>query len=153
VKLNRWIGSDFMSPRYREALCEVNYIISGLDIEDKNKIPQKFLDFIESNKEKRYDLSGIDINNLREETYAILAFLYRKFFADDNEKNELEIEYQRKLKIEKEMLNNVTHKTIDYSPKVISYDEPKVVKDIIEYKKEPWYSNIFNKIRYIMKGK
>ena len=91
-----------MSPRYKEALFEVSYVINNLENEDKEKIPQKFREFIEKNKLKIN--KQVDTENLTQEAYAILEFVYRKFFAENEEKEELEKEYIERLKIEHEKL-------------------------------------------------
>lgn len=68
-----------MSPRYAEALVEVEYILDMLELDELEKIPKTFMEFITKNKAKRYEVTSIE--NLREETLAILAIVYRKYLA------------------------------------------------------------------------
>lgn len=141
-----------MSPRYIEALGEVNYVISGLDVEDRIRIPEKFMNFIESNKSRI--AKKIDVENLSEEAYAILAFVYRKFLANSEESEKLELEYQERLKAEKEVVkNNITsYKGIEYKPKVIGQnDSPKEVNQLIHYEQQKWYEKLFSQIKGMFK--
>jgi len=138
-----------MSPRYMIALAEVDYIITELDTIYKEKIPENFKKFVKNNKAKQD--GEVDINNLKEETYAILAFIYRKFLASKEEKEKLELEYRVKLKEEKETLKLSVHKEINYSPKVLKNDVEKHLNLPITYKKSKWYINLFNKIKLLLK--
>ena len=141
-----------MSPRYIEALGEVNYVISNLDIEDRIRIPEKFMNFIGSNKSRI--AKNIDVENLSEEAYAILAFVYRKFLASPEESEKLELDYQERLKNEKEVVKNnvTTYKGIEYKPKVIGQDDsPKEIKQLIHYEQQKWYEKVFSKIKLMFK--
>ena len=91
-----------MSPRYAEALVEVEYVLNMLELDELKKIPKTFMEFIAKNKAKRYEVTSIE--NLREETLAILAIIYRKYLADPEEREMLEKEYYEKLKLEKAQL-------------------------------------------------
>jgi len=136
-----------MSPRYIEALNEVDYVINGLDIEDKEKIPEKLRKFINENKNKSDKI--IDIENLSEEAYAILAFIYRKFLSTNEERKALEEEYIRKLKAEKESLKNRKSKEINYNTSSVKESD---IKDlVIENKAEKWYLKLINRIKSILK--
>lgn len=142
-----------MSPRYMEALSEVDYIISNLEQEELEKIPNKLRDFIKNNKSKTYMIG--DIDNLREETYAILAFIYRKFLVPVEEQEKLEREYNEKLKNEKEMIaEKLINSDINYSIKVINTDTiENIMKDnmfLTEYVEEKWYKKIFDKIKKLL---
>ena len=44
----------YVSPRYMEALSEVDYVINNLEREEIEKIPIKFREFIMKNKSKSY---------------------------------------------------------------------------------------------------
>ena len=135
-----------MSPRYIEALSEVSYVINKLEDYDKEKIPEKFRNFIEKNKLK-YD-KVVDTKNLSEETYAILAIIYRKFLATKEEREELEKEYIRKLKAEKDELTNKKYKKISYDFEVKEVNDKKDL--IVECKVEKWYMKLFNKIKQLI---
>jgi len=145
-----------MSPRYMDALSEVDYIVNGLEISELSKIPENFRNFIKNNKSKYYDTNflknDIEVQKLKEETRAILAIIYRKYLAPVEEREKLEREYHEKiLREKKELANNkkVEIKEIDYSPKVLKSEEPMSIHK--EYKKEKWYEKLLNKIKLIFK--
>ena len=95
-----------MTPNYSEALCEVSYIINNLDKNDYNKIPVNFIEFIEKNKSRYYQID-FNINmpyenlNLKKETLAILGIIYRKFLSPIEKREELNKRYYERLKEEK----------------------------------------------------
>lgn len=148
-----------MSPRYMEALSEVDFIISGLESSEINKIPENFRNFIKNNKSKYYDTNSlkedIEVQKLKEETRSILAIIYRKYLAPIEEREELERKYQEKIREEKKELANRDKyevKEINYSPKVLKNEDSKPIhKEIVEYKKEKWYARLLNKIKSIFK--
>ncbi|MBP3285071.1 MAG: hypothetical protein J6M02_06185 [Clostridia bacterium] len=137
-----------MSPRYQEALGEVDYILSQIGREEVEKIPQKFRDFIQKNKAKRYEVK--DAENLREETFAILAIIYRKFLASPEEREMLEREYQEKLQEEGDNENYTQSAKIDYSPKVISQNTAdNTGSALIKAEENKWYRKLFHKIKNV----
>ena len=137
-----------------EALSEVDYVINNLEREEIEKIPIKFREFIMKNKSKSYRVETFE--NLREETYAILYFIYRKFLASDDEKEELERKFMDKLKSEKRQ--EVQNTEINYSTKIIEKDDAsEVMKEkraIVEYTEKKWYEKMFEKIKKLfVRGK
>lgn len=145
-----------MSPRYKEALCEVDYVLDKLQSDDLEKIPYKFREFIKNNKSKIYDITNID--KLKEETLAILNFIYRKYLSPIEEREKLEQEFLDRLKQEKELLKyNKVNSQIDYSPKVIVDNEKKVeiseCTDVAEYVQDKWYKRVFYKIKCLFNHK
>ena len=82
-----------LSIEYSEALSEIDDIFEHLDIELLNKIPQKFKNFVSSNKSKTYKPNldhskKINEINLREKTKEILSVIYMNFLCDDAQKSE-----------------------------------------------------------------
>lgn len=145
-----------MNQRYKEALSEVEFVLGNLEPSEVAKIPKNFRDFITENKCKWYEIT--DDNNLKEETLAILAIIYRKFLAPVEERAELEREYQEKLKKEKEELKQMREKNESVSTTEIKYNfaqpsipkEPESVQEkneLMEYKSEKWYMKLFNKLK------
>lgn len=137
-----------------ESLSEVDYVINNLEREEIEKIPIKFREFIMKNKSKSYRVETFE--NLREETYAILDFIYRKFLASADEKEELERKFMDKLKSEKRQ--EIQNTEIDYSTKIIGKDDAsEVMKEkraIVEYTEKKWYEKMFEKIKKLfVRGK
>jgi len=98
-----------MSYRYCEAFAEVDYILTGLKESERMQIPKSLLDVIHERKAKNYEFH-IDLSkslfeqNLKNETLAVLALIYRKYLSNAEEKEFLERRYQETLK-EPEMIN------------------------------------------------
>ena len=99
-----------VSDAYSEAAVEVLDILNHTREEDVNKIPKKFLEFLENNKSKTY-ISNLDHTktikemNLKPKTEALLGLIYLKYWANDEEKivfkkraKEIEIKYQEELR-------------------------------------------------------
>ncbi len=85
---------------YKEAYCEVLYIINNMHKENRNKISKKFIDFLENKKSSEYIVHNICMqnpNSLKRETKIILSILYRNYFCTEEEKVEKEMADQKAL--------------------------------------------------------
>lgn len=98
------------SVAYSEAATEVLQILERTEIESVNKIPKKFIEFLEKNKSKTYNpkfdwTRPIKELNLKPKTEALLGIIYLKYWANEEEKiaftkrvKENEERYQEELK-------------------------------------------------------
>ena len=92
-----------ISVAYSEAAVEVLDILKHTKEEDVNKIPKKFIEFLESNKSKTY-ISKLDHTktikemDLKPKTHALLGLIYLKYWANEEEKVNLKKE-QKKMKL------------------------------------------------------
>ena len=71
---------------YKLAFSEVLVIINSLHPENRKRIPNKFISFLEESKYKDYNPTQEEINlvnekSLRKETRVILAIIYKKYFS------------------------------------------------------------------------
>lgn len=71
---------------YKLAFSEVLVIINNLHPENRKRIPNKFISFLEESKYKDYNPTQEEINlenekSLRKETRVILAIIYKKYFS------------------------------------------------------------------------
>lgn len=78
---------------YYNALAEVADILKHIKKEERDMVPNSFIEFIEENKSKTYkvDLDYTqEISNmkLKEKTKALLSYMYIKYWANEDEKNE-----------------------------------------------------------------
>ncbi|MBE5812802.1 MAG: hypothetical protein E7314_04025 [Clostridiales bacterium] len=145
-----------MNQKYKQALSEVEYVLTQLEPEEKAKIPETFKNFVIENKCKWYEIS--DDDELSEEALAILAIIYRKFLAPIEEREELERIYQKKLKKEKEEIKLIEESIRKVSGEQINYNfvQPNIAKkemnsaELINYEKEEWYMKLFKKIKKIL---
>ena len=89
-----------------QAYSEVYEIINLLDIEYIDKIPKKILRFFDDNRDKSYrkninPFQDISTQNLKKDTIVIFSMLNLKYFANQEEKDELKQLYiQNKQNIE-----------------------------------------------------
>lgn len=95
---------------YSEAVAEVLDILSHTSKDDLEKIPIKFINFLEKNKSKTYkaelDYSkNINEIKLKSKTKAMLGLIYMNYWADEEEKKnfkqkirENEIKYQAEMR-------------------------------------------------------
>ena len=73
---------------YQKAFSEIKYIIDNLEEEIKNKIPDKFKEFIVKNMDKTYKVKmpleyGLDKCKLSNKTKEILSLIYRDYLCLD----------------------------------------------------------------------
>ncbi len=78
---------------YTNAFTEVYYILQNTDESLLNKIPNKFIQFIQNNMNRDYNVEikkdfPIDKQPLLKETEAILSLIYRSYWATSDEKLE-----------------------------------------------------------------
>lgn len=148
-----------VSVAYSEAAVEVLDILKHTREEDVNKIPRKFIEFLENNKSETYiaDLDhtkAIKEMDLKPKTQALLGLIYLKYWADEEGKRafkkkakENEIKYQEELR-EKYNTDNLFK-----NKKEIIKDEnikEEMVLQTIQH--ETFIQRIINKIKGIFRG-
>ena len=144
-----------MNIRFRKGISETLDILNHMEKEETDKIPNKFIKYLEENKLEDYtpefdhslELSQM---NLSEETKDILAVIYMNYWCDAEEKKdyaeilkENENKYQEELKVK-------------YNPDKI-FDKTTMQQEtqneenvgIVEYKKMNFFKRIFNRIKKI----
>ena len=124
---------------YSKACSEVDFILEHISPEDKERIPDKVINFFKDNKSFFYK-TNIDTNkklkdqDISDETKAFLKIIYYKYFANEEQKKEFE-----------KMLNKEESNEIFDSKAIL--EEPKeninMQNKMIEYKDN---INIFQKI-------
>lgn len=149
-----------MDKDYREAFAEVLEVIKNSNDNIKKRIPQKFIAFLEKNKDDNY-IVKIDFNNvnwddsLKSETLAVLALIYRDYIISQEERKKLLIEEQEELiKIENELREkyNPDNVFVNRNQKLeneqdINTNETKMIEysESIFTKIKKWLKNLFNK--------
>lgn len=145
---------------YSEAATEVLTILEHTEIEEVNKIPKNFIKFLKENSSKTYktdfDFSKpINELNLKQKTQSILAIIYLKYWANEEEKKafkkrikENEEKYQQELK--KQYSTDNLFKT---KKGIIENFENQTQKNLLpEVKKENFIQKIINKMKKIFSG-
>lgn len=102
---------------YRNAFKEVFDILNNTEEELRNKVPTKFMKFLEDNMNKQYKTNiqldvEIDKQLLLKETEAILSLIYRSYWATEEEKIEFAQKDKREL-IENEEKQKQQYKDIN----------------------------------------
>lgn len=144
---------------YSEAATEVLTILEHTEIEEVNKIPKNFIKFLKENSSKTYkpdfDFSKpINELNLKQKTQSILAIIYLKYWANEEEKKafkkrikENEEKYQQELK--KQYSTDNLFKT---KKGIIENFENQTQKYLLpEVKKENFIQKIINKMKKIFR--
>ena len=141
-----------------EAAVEFNSILEYTSEDLKNKIPKKFLDFLQSIQSETYKFEydktkKLDEQKLKPKTRGLIALVYQDYICNDAEKEEY---IQKSQKIIKQIEENKREK---YNPNDIFKDK-KIENDkdttntveIAEYKKSI-IKKIINKIKNIFTKK
>lgn len=139
--------------KYRDAFKEVYEILENTDNELLQKIPKKFLIFIKDNMSEDYvtkivSNKTLDEQELLEETEAILALIYRSYWATEEEKKE----FQEKAKKEIEE-NQIQYKNIEeiFASRNNKMNNMVINKELIVVKEKNIFSRILEKIKKFFK--
>ena len=141
-----------------EAAVEFNCILEYTSEEVKNRIPKKFLDFLQSIQSKTYKFEydktkKLDEQKLKPKTRGLIALVYQDYICNETEKEEY---IQKSKKIIKQIEESKREK---YNPNDIFKDK-KIENDkdttntveIVEYK-ESIIKRIIRKIKNIFTKK
>ena len=153
-----------VSIRTRQAYSEMVSFIELLDENDKNKIPSSVKKFFKEEMDKNYvKMIKKDIpigeQNLKEETFALIALIYLKYLCNDkNEKDRLmniyasnEKSYRKEIR-QKYDIENIFKEKLDKKIETkleIKKSDQSEEKSLIQYK-ESVFKKIVKKIKEII---
>lgn len=150
-----------MNPDYREAFEEIYEIFKLMPKELINKIPSKFIEMIDEERDKEYNANikePLEQQKLKNETIIILGLIYRDFLCSPEERKRLQEKDARELReVEKALEYELREK---YNPDNIFVKknkientniQPKVENSLIDTKSEKWYKKILNLIKSLFK--
>lgn len=139
---------------HSNALYQISEILKYVDDSLKNKIPEKFINYIESNKSKDYNWE-IDTNlpleeqDLLQPTKEILTVIYRNYICNNSEREELdkvlnenEINYQNELREKYNPDNIFKKRNKNIEPEQVENDTTSIV-----VYKESFFKKILSKIK------
>ena len=89
-----------MKQEYKKAFSEVNEIIKMMPDELTNRIPSKFKEMLEDERDKEYNPNiqePLEKQKLKNETIIILGLIYRDFLCPTDEKRRLQEKDAREL--------------------------------------------------------
>lgn len=132
---------------YKKAYAELYEIIKALDDEDKEKIPESYIEFVKDNMDKEYSFTfdkdkDLSMQNLKVETKALLVKLYEEYIANEDEK-EYWKQYDSKCyeiaeeEKRKKYSQDIFNKNKEIESEQEKQEETKEEKELIEYK-ENW---------------
>ena len=112
---------------YKIAFAEVDDVLELTEPELIKLIPQKFRQFLKDNRDVNYKIQlnpekSLKEQNISEKAKAIIALIYKDYFASENELIALTQKLDEEFKLEKEK----------YNPDKIFEDNKKVNIDVIE---------------------
>lgn len=132
------------------AYSEVNFIISKMSKELREKIPIELIEFIQNRDNKQHKINSESVKDieLHEDTKKILSVIYTDYIATEEERTiiknkekliELKRENEKKEKFGVEVFKN----------KENNNDEITKTTMLIKFK-EKWYQKLFEKIKKIL---
>lgn len=140
------IGQD-----YSIAISETLEILNHTEKEDVDKIPIKFLEFLQNNASKTY-ISTLDFSkplkdmNLNTKTIGILSIIYKKYWCNDEERKLFEEKLkQNEIKYQKLLDENYNVNRL-FENKKVKNEKRLNVTSLIEYTEQKWYEKLFAKI-------
>lgn len=152
-----------MKQEYKEAFTEVNEIIKMMPDELVNKIPSKFREMLEDERDKEYNPNiqePLEKCKLKNETIIILGSIYRDFLCSPDEKRRLQEKDARELQeVEKAIEEQIREK---YDPDdifknrnkiVLQEEQPSEETRMTIVQEEKWYQKIFNLIKGLFRKK
>lgn len=138
----------------QEALTEVYEILKVTPIELTSKIPTKFRKMVEDNRARDYRFNleePFDERDLKQETIVILGLIYRDFFADPEEREELQLKDKEEIKrVEEEMNKQYDMNTIFQQRNAKNKNEEEET-DLILYKEQNFFKKLLSLIRGVFK--
>lgn len=148
-----------ISVAYSEAAVEVLDILEHTKKEDVNKIPKKFIEFLENNKSKTY-ISNLDHTktikemNLKPKTQALLGLIYLKYWANEEEKIEFRKKAQaNEFNYQKELNEKYNPNNLFKNKNAVNIEKNETIQQtsLVEIKKETIMQKIISKIKEIFR--
>ena len=139
----------------QEALTEVYEILKVTPIELTSKIPTKFRKMVEDNRARDYRFNleePFDERDLKQETIVILGLIYRDFFEDPEEREELQLKDKEEIKrVEEEMNKQYDMNTIFQQRNAKNKKNEEEETDLILYKEQNFFKKLLSLIRGVFK--
>lgn len=146
--------------KYSIAMCETLRYLKGINQDDLNKIPSKFIKFLNDNSSKNYECDfdytkPLKELNISEEARGIIAMICLNYWCITDEQKEKFKSHLTKneLKFQKEMRRKYNPDNL-FKNKVEKnvVDTVKIEhKELIEYKEQKWHHKIWDKLLNIFR--
>lgn len=148
-----------VSENYACAYKEVIEVLKHTKREDVNKIPKLEIILWRQNMKKDYDFKidenkPIEEQNLSKEAKAVLANIFKKYWATDYQRERIESKekYDRE-QIEKEKYEKYNPDNIFKNRNKVEIQEETNINSVtmVEYKEKNFLQKIFDKIKHLFK--
>ncbi len=149
-----------VNEKYSIAMCETLRYLKGINQDDLNKIPSKFIKFLNDNSSKNYECDfdytkPLKELNISEEARGIIAMICLNYWCITDEQKEKFKSHLTKneLKFQKEMRRKYNPDNL-FKNKVEKnvVDTVKIEhKELIEYKEQKWNHKILDKLLNIFR--
>ena len=150
--------NNMVTKELSEAAVEFNIILEYTSEELKNKIPKKFLDFLQSIQSKNYKFEydktkKLDEQKLKPKTRGLIALVYQDYICNEAEKEEYIQKSQKLIKqIEESKREKYNPNDIFKDKKIETDKDTTNTVEIVEYK-ESIIKRIIRKIKNIFTQK
>ena len=139
---------------YGIAYAEVLEVLKYIPQEDYNKIPKKYITFLEENSDENstftYNIAiPFKKQEISDDTKNILAMLYRLFWASDEDKKRFEYIDKQNIQKRKEINQKYSPENVFKNRNNSNINKEK--NEIIIYKENNWIKKLFIKIRSLFK--
>ena len=145
-----------MDEKYKKSFSEAYEILKLMPNTILDKIPQKFKNIIENERDKNYKViikEPLKPDDFQYETIVLLGMIYRDFLCEEDEKIILK---QKELQLEKEYEEELRKK---YNTDDLFNKRKETIKQNVEDKTgllikeddKKWYQKLFNLIKGILK--
>lgn len=145
-----------LSVEYQKSISEVLDILDNTDESLVNKIPKKFIEFLNKNKSNiyvpnlEYD-KQLNEMNLMPKTKSILSVIYMKYWANEKELNEIKnIQRENEKSYQKQLEQKYSYDSLF---KNNEERNEEVTANIIKYEKENFIISLVKKIFNVFKRK
>lgn len=146
-----------VSEEYMNAYSEVLEILQHISLEEFNKIPKEMIDTFKKNANNEYRFKYNPNKTLKQQNVSkraryIIAILFRDYWATPYQKEKIKQKEKHDLQKMEEKLRE------KYNPDNIFKNkhnqEEQVIEthnELVEYKEQKWYQNLFMKILRLLK--
>ena len=136
-----------------EAAVEFNCILEYTSEELKNKIPQKFLNFLKDIQSQTYKFEfdktkKLNEQNLKSQTRGLIALVYQDYICNENEKMEYLQQAKEIITQKEEDKRNLYNPDDIFKNRIIPKEtQPSEETRMTIVQEEKWYQKIFNLIK------
>lgn len=148
--------SNIKLNKYANAYKEIYEILQIFPEELVNKIPKEKVEFyrVNMNQEYEYNVSKANFENIPmlKETEAILANLFRDYWATETQKEKILAKERLDLNKLEEVKNQKYDQVDIFATKKVS-EKTKQEVGLVDVKFKKWYIKVFNFIKNVFKSK